>query len=235
MRLAAVVIVLAGTGCDVIFTLTEPPGDASVDPDAVTSSCTSSLVFTEDFESSGEPCGAGAADPDPPGNTLDRALGRLVLRPRRFGVEDADISCTWTGISLADGAFLEVLQPLEERGTYTQIGFIDNEQIVGIKVIRNASSMFLKMFEADAGGGNEEDLGDPLSFSATTMRWWRLRLVGQDIVGEISSDADSWVGIGSIPNPFAGSAERFLIGAGQFEDFAVDPGAAIVDNLNVCP
>lgn len=70
-------------------------------------------------------------------------------------------------------------------------------------------------------------------YDAVTMRWWRVRPAGGDILFETAADGILWAVLAAIPSPPMAEA-RINVGAGTNGPEAA-PGTARFEGVNVCP
>ncbi|HJQ08665.1 MAG TPA: LamG-like jellyroll fold domain-containing protein [Candidatus Saccharimonadales bacterium] len=81
---------------------------------------------------------------------------------------------------------------------------------------------------------NGVDSSTNIAYSATTMRWWRIREAGGTVFMETSPDAATWTVRRSFPKAFDLSRLKVVLQAGTYQAVA-NPGVAKFDNLNTPP
>jgi hypothetical protein len=184
----------------------------------VTVGCTNAL-YSDDFAPAGAPCGGGFPGGNATGSCFTRD-GALTMAPQ-LG-DGNDCSCTTPSFSFSNGIFVEVQQILGSGGTFTILQ-IDTPS-VAINVNHDGGPV-LHMDEA----------GQRLSqatYNAETMRWWRLRPEGGNVVGEYSKDGKAWVALATT-SAAAPASVQASINAGTYGTST--PMTATFDNLGTCP
>ena len=72
-----------------------------------------------------------------------------------------------------------------------------------------------------------------LTHDGSTMRWWRIRPVGAQVLYETAPDGKAWTTRGTSNRPSSASYDVRVIG-GTIGAQAT-PGSAVVEGINVCP
>lgn len=196
-----------------------PLGDAPEPDDATTvTGCTPS-AFRDDYETGTAPCGigfSGAAG----SCVMERSNGVLTMTPGAGSGNDC--SCTSQEFLFADGIFVEVVTSTGPNDTFTILQIDDPP--VAITVIDDGSA---ELNIAEAG-----TVLTALPYNPVTMRWWRLRPDGGNVVGEYSANGTTWNRLAATTAAAAMRASA-SVNSGSFG--SVQPMTATFDNLGTCP
>lgn len=221
-RVARSMVLLLGlVGCDTVFQLQDPTGDARTgdapDGDAPPA-CQPQTIF-DDFDDT-TVCGNWGFE-----GGLNRVMtqgnGQLVIEPNLGG---GNGSCSTPSIAFVpSGLFVEVSEVLPPMISYMflQLKWSSTEAILTY----DQGQLVFKV--------NDVVIGSPRPHDPTTTRWWRIRPNGAAITADVSPDGKDWdpIGTHSIAVP---AAVNLDIQAGQFAPSAVQH-RAVFERFNVCP
>ena len=141
----------------------------------------------------------------------------------------------WQGITskaayqLKDNAvFVEVPKTTNGGATAETQLVVEKAANNRLLIIRSIHGMLFRKIV----NGAFSDTG--IAYSATNMRWWRIREAGGNVYFETSSNASTWTIRRTIAKPFDLSSVKVSLSAGTYQ-ITNNPGTAQFDNLNTPP
>ena len=217
-------------------TVDAPSGDTLVPPDAMIDAMADAMIDgpppapcissgTMDMFSGTTPCAPWATF-DETRATVAQIGGKLRITPSQ-SIQGTHGGCFATGLSNwgPEGLFVSVEDALEGVTSYTAmtayVAFGTPAQIV----VKNGT---IQVTNPNNGIALVASVYNPVA-----MKWWRLRPISTGVMAEYSADALNWVSLATVTGT-PPSQIRIDIGAGTTTQ-EVAAGAAVFDNLNVCP
>jgi hypothetical protein len=207
----------------------DAPADAMTDAmtdamiDGPSPACISS--GTMDTFTGNTPCSPWATY-DETRATVVQTGGKLRITPSQ-SVLTTHGGCFATGLSNwgPEGLFVAVDDALEGSSSYTALTAYVALGTASQIVVRNG---MIEVWNPGIGVALVSTIYNPVA-----MKWWRLRPVTTGVTAEYSANALDWVFLATVLGT-PPSQIRIDIGAGTNSQ-ELSAGAAVFDNLNVCP